>query len=108
MAIAWRVKSEREYGPNPRRLITIHSSPCEVREKSVKFPERVHAFGHAAVVPRDDVRFNREDAITQFVVGRLAEIDRLRSAIRLAEAEIDAARTLTAEDPLAVVVERDG
>jgi hypothetical protein len=104
-AKAWRVRSEREYGPNPRRVVTIHSAPCEVREKSVKFAERVLVFGCNAVLPREDVRFNREDAITQFVVGRLAQIDRLRAEIRLAEAEVDAARTLTEADPLAVVAE---
>lgn len=99
-ATAWKIHDT--YRTNGTAL-ALSSVRCEVRERSVKFEERHNAFGFSLTVPRDEVRFNREDAITQFVVGRLDQIDRLRARIALAEAEIDAARSLTVEEPVAVV-----
>jgi hypothetical protein len=99
-ATAWRVRAE---GWNAGRFVALHSIGCEVRERSVKFDERVAGFAHNAQLPRDEVRLSADDAITQFVNGRLADIDRLRGQIARAEMEIDAARMLTVAEPIARV-----
>lgn len=88
------------------KRVRLTTAQVEVRAKSVRFPEYSAAFSCHTVVPLEDVRFNRDDAITQYVNGNLKEIDGLRRKISRLEREIDAARTLTEDEPVAVV--KDG
>jgi hypothetical protein len=99
-AIAWKVYNGYASKGREIRLVSL---PCEVREKSVKFEKYHTAFSCHTVEPRENVRFNRVDAITQYTLNKLETIESLRRQISALEADIDAARTLTEADPVVLI-----